>query len=177
MSDVLISPPRTIMQVFRMLPEGTLAEVIDNTLYMSPAPTPFHQRILLTLCRRIADVVDQSQLGQVFIAPVDVYLDEESNAVEPDILFISKDNTLRVDREGLHGTPDFIIEILSPGNRNHDVVKKKELYQRFGVREYWVVDPDTKMATGYSLHGRAYKLIAEENSRIRTAIFDQEFLF
>jgi Uma2 family endonuclease len=177
MSDVLTSPPRTIMQVFKMLPEGTLAEVIDNTLYMSPAPTPFHQRILGTLFRRISDIVDESQLGEVFIAPVDVYLDEESNAVEPDILFVSKDNPLRVDREGLHGTPDLIIEILSPSNRSHDTLRKKSLYERFGVKEYWVVDPDSNIATGYSLHDGVYRTIAEENARIRSVLYNREFSF
>ena len=174
MSDVLISPPRTIMQVFKMLPEGTRAEVIDNTLYMSP---PFHQRILLTLYRKIFEYVDQRQLGEVFIAPVDVYLDEESNAVEPDILLVSKGNPLRIDKQGLHGTPDLIIEILSPGNRNHDKLRKKALYERFGVKEYWVVDPDTKLARGYSLNEGTYRTLAEETSQIRSVLLCNEFGF
>jgi Uma2 family endonuclease len=177
MSEALISPPRTVMQVFKMLPVGTLAEVIDNSLYMSPAPTPFHQRALGDLFYKVATLVKGAQLGEVFISPVDLYLDEESNAVQPDILFISKDNPLKIDRDGLHGSPDLIIEILSPGNKSHDQVRKKELYEKFGVREYWTIDPDTKQASGYVLHGNLFESIGEIQSEIQSTLLKATFPF
>jgi Uma2 family endonuclease len=160
-----------------MLPEGTLAEVIDNTLYMSPAPNPFHQEISINLSSYLNVYVLENKLGKVFEAPIDLYLDEESDAVQPDILFISKGNSLRIDREGLHGSPDLIIEILSPGNKNHDLVKKKDLYEKFGVKEYWIVDPETKLAIGYILHGKSYVKIGESEGEIRSSILNKAFIY
>src|SRR5688572_26467725 len=117
MEETVIHPPRTIMEVFKMLPEGTLAEVIDNTLYMSPAPIGKHQRLLMKLLTRLSSFVNENNLGELFVAPFDVYLDETANAVQPDIFFISKAKVDIVDNEGyVHGVPDLIIEILSPGN-------------------------------------------------------------
>ena len=177
MSDTLISPPRTVMEVFKALPEGTLAEVIDNTLLMSPAPSPFHQRILLRLSIGIGSYIKDNSLGEMFMTPVDLYLDEELNAVQPDILFISTDNPLKIEKDGLHGIPDLIIEILSPGNKNHDLVKKKAVYERFGVIEYWIVDPETKLAEGYSLRAGKYELISKPQSGIRSEILRKEFFY
>lgn len=165
------------MQVFKTLPEGTLAEVIDNSLYMSPAPSPFHQRIIKKLSFKIDEFVNDHALGEVFISPVDLYLDEEENAVQPDILFISKDNTITIDLDGLHGVPDLIIEVLSPGNEAYDRSKKKELYERFGVREYWIVDPKTKIATGYSLERNRFEKIGEHLSSIDSKILGSSLSF
>lgn len=175
MNHVIESPPRTIMQVFKMLPEGTLAEVIENVLYMSPAPNPFHQRILLRLSSRLDNYVSENELGEILIAPVDLYLDETANAVQPDILFFSKKNPLVVNRSGLHGVPDLIIEILSPGNKEHDLVKKKLLYEKFGVKEYWIIDPETKLATGYALNEAAYQLIGEHKGKMDSPLLGSTF--
>jgi hypothetical protein len=73
-------PPRTIMEVFKMLPETTLAEVINNTLYMSPAPSPSHQRAVKKLMKTLDDFVEAHHLGETFISPIDLFLDEKSNA-------------------------------------------------------------------------------------------------
>jgi Uma2 family endonuclease len=97
MRNEIITPPRTVMEVFRMLPEGTLAEVIENTLYMSPTPSTNHQRLITLLLTQIHKYVSDNSLGEVFPAPLDVFLDEHSNAVHPDILFISKKNISILD--------------------------------------------------------------------------------
>lgn len=114
-------------------------------------------------------------MGEILIAPVDLYLDEMANAVQPDILFSSKNNPLVVDKSGLHGVPDLIIEILSPGNKEHDLVKKKLLYEKFGVKEYWVIDPETKMATGYSLKDATYCPIVELKDKIDSPLLGSIF--
>ncbi len=177
MNQLIATPPRTIMQVFKMLPEGTLAEVIDNELFMSPAPTPFHQRIITSLLTDLNYFVRSNSLGEVFSAPVDLYLDEESNAVQPDILFISNSNPLIIDQEGLHGVPDLIIEILSPGNKKHDQVTKKALYERFGVKEYWIVDPENKVSNGFRLHNNSYQPIGQLTNKISIQLFEKEFTY
>lgn len=178
MQETGIHPPRTLMEVFRMLPEGTLAELIDNRLYMSPGPIGKHQRVLRDLFLLLNEVVSNQKLGEVFFAPFDVYLDEEANAVQPDIIFISSPNLHIVnDEDVIHGVPDLLIEVLSPGNPEHDTVTKKNLYERFGVKEYWIVDPATKSTAGYQLEKGVYRKLNSEPGKIDSALLGQSFLF
>ena len=140
------------MEVYKNLPQGTLAELIDNVIYMSPTPVTNHQKVLLTISRRLSEQIDDLGKGQVIIAPFDVYLDESSNAVQPDIVLILKTNKNQPEPKGhFHGVPDLVVEALSPVNREHDLVKKKDLYEKFGVAEYWIVDPQTKAIIAYTL--------------------------
>ncbi|MEI9911019.1 MAG: Uma2 family endonuclease [Bacteroidota bacterium] len=84
-------PPRTGMEVFMMLPEGTLAELINDTIYMSPAPEYLHQKIILRLASDIQSYVEVRKLGECIISPIDVFFDD-TNALQPDILFIAAEN-------------------------------------------------------------------------------------
>lgn len=84
-------PPKTGMELFKMLPEGTLCELIENNIYMSPSPNTKHQRIILQIVRVLDKFILSEKLGEIFIAPYDVYLNDR-NAVQPDILFIANDN-------------------------------------------------------------------------------------
>jgi Uma2 family endonuclease len=174
----MLQPPRTIMEVFKMLPEGTLAEVIENTLYMSPTPTGQHQRISRLLLEKISMFVTNERIGEVFAAPLDVFLDEVANAVQPDIFFIHQDNIRIFDPNGpVIGVPDLIIEILFPGNSKHDKVRKKDLYEKFGVKEYWIVDPNSKKTIGYSLENSKFKDIGEFEGELRSILLNQSFIF
>jgi Uma2 family endonuclease len=155
MKDVL-DIPRTAMEVFNMLPEGTLCEVIDNVLYMSPSPTTDHQRILLNITFEIKSLINRKPIGEVFVAPCDVYLDEEQSVVEPDIIFIAAEKASMVKRKGIYGAPDLILEILST-NIYHDKKRKLELYERNGVAEYIIIDPDTKETWHYLLNNGKYQ--------------------
>jgi Uma2 family endonuclease len=178
MQETMLHPPRTIMEVFKMLPEGTLAEVIENTLYMSPTPTSQHQRLVRTLLRKLDALVEEQKLGEMFISPLDVFLDESSNAVQPDLFFIQSENIPMVNPNGhVHGVPDLIIEILSPGNKKHDTVRKKDLYEKFRVKEYWIVDPSTKTTTGYQLVENNFSLIGEFSGEIKSILLNHSFTF
>jgi Uma2 family endonuclease len=169
--------PRTIMEVFNSLPEGTFAEVIDNALYISRTPTPYHQKIALNLATEMNSLAKGSGLGEVYFSPTDVYLDETSNAVQPDILFFFNDSRIKTSTKGLHGSPDLIIEILSPSNSKHDQVIKKNLYERFGVQEYWIVDPETRTAFGYTLNEKNYVAIGEFSGFIQSLLLNSKFEF
>jgi Uma2 family endonuclease len=176
MNEVLESPPRTIMEVYRMLPEGTLAELIKGKIYMSPSPVTNHQRIIFKISRLIADFVEVHNLGEVFVAPFDVYLDENNNAVQPDIIFVAKEN-LSIIKEHIHGVPDLLIEVLSEGNKSHDLKTKKDLYEKFGVKEYWIIDPTTKEAVGYFLTQGKYDKSISEIGKIDSKLLNHSFEF
>jgi Uma2 family endonuclease len=174
----VISPPRTIMEVFKMLPEGTLAEVIENNLYMSPTPVTPHQRIISKLMIKIGSFMEQKKLGEIFTAPFDVFLDETSNAVQPDILVILHDNAGIIDEAStIHGVPDLIIEVLSPGNKKHDLITKRALYEKFGVKEYWIIDPVTRESIGFSLTDQAYTEQFKGTGEIRSQLLANTFAF
>lgn len=160
-----------------MLPEGTLAEVIENALYIPPAPTPAHQKISITLSSAIFNFVSQNNVGEVYYAPIDVFLDETSNAVQPDIVFFFKKSAIRIDNPGLHGTPDLIIEIQSPGNARHDLVTKRNLYEKFGVQEYWVINPETGTAQGFSFKAGTFVSLGQLEKEVRSPLLGQSLSF
>ena len=171
------TPPRTIMEVFKSLPEGTLAELIDGTLHMSSIPTPRYQRIIGELAFALSSHMKQNNSGEILFAPCDVFLDEHSNAVQPDVIFISSKNSTIVGEDAIHGVPDMLIEVLSPGNPKHDLVRKKELYQKFGVKEYWIIDPDTKESLGFTLKDGIFKEAGTYKAKIKSLLLNQDFAF
>ena len=161
------------MEVFKMLPEGTLAEIINGSIQMSPAPTPSHQSIVRELAYSILTYIKLHRKNDhIFFAPCDVFLDEQLNAVQPDIIFISASKASIIRDEAIHGVPDLIIEVLSPGNANHDLITKKEVYQKFGVQEYWVVTPATKETIGFILKSGSYTESGRYNGKIHSVILD-----
>ena len=171
------SPPRTIMAVYKMLPEGTLAELINGQIYMSPAPNTNHQRMSGKIESLLGSFIGINSLGEMFHAPYDVYLDEDNNAVQPDIIFVSAQNASIVKSHGIVGVPDLIVEFISPGNGRHDRITKKDLYEKFGVKEYWIIDPDTKEAIVYKLEGNQYTLAGKNTATLFSPLFNHSFSF
>lgn len=131
------------------LPEGERAELIDGQIYYLATPSRTHQKLLLSLSRKIADYID-SKGGEceVDIAPFAVFLNNDDiNYVEPDISVIC--DSSKLDDKGCHGAPDWIIEIVSPGSKSMDYYKKLLKYNTAGVREYWIVDPTKELVMVY----------------------------
>ena len=126
------------------LPEGMRAELIDGQIYLMASPARTHQRILVFLLRKIADYIDEKGGDcEVNPAPFAVYLfDDDRNYVEPDLSIICDKSKL--DDNGCHGAPDWIIEIVSPGSIKMDYAIKMAKYQEAGVLEYWIVNPKSK---------------------------------
>ena len=168
-------PPRTAMEVFEMLPEGTLAEVINNTLYMSPAPTFEHQDLLSRLHTMMNVYVMENDLGKCVFAPVDVYLGD-NNAVQPDILFIAKENTGIIKEGKVKGAPDLIVEVLS-GNKKHDLQVKKNLYETFGVKEYFIINPDNKEVISYYLSDSKFSLQESRKGKLKSKLLRKTISF
>jgi Uma2 family endonuclease len=103
--------------------------------------------------------VRERDLGKVLDAPVDVILDEE-NVVQPDIIFIVREHLGIVQKRGIMGSPDLVVEILSPSSIYEDRYKKKALYERFGIPEYWIVDPAYRTIEVFVLGEGEYQLFS-----------------
>jgi Uma2 family endonuclease len=134
-----IQPEKMTAAEYLELPETNLpTELINGEVFRMPAPQLNHQDTVLQTALFLKQWLTD---GKVYVAPVDVYLDE-LNVVQPDVLWISPDNKRCVSVEGkyLRGAPDLIIEVLSPGTARRDKREKFGLYQKYGVREYWMVD-------------------------------------
>src|SRR5690625_1307514 len=144
-------PPRTLMEVFKSLPEGTLVQLIENTLVMSPSPLDIHQKVLSDIHLSMGAFIKHHKLGEIRVATYDVYLDRK-NAFQPDIVFISNERRDMIEEDGLHGPPDLVVEILSPTTAKYDLEEKKDVYERRGIQEYWIVDPATKSVQGFILN-------------------------
>ncbi|MDX1522979.1 MAG: Uma2 family endonuclease [Anaerolineae bacterium] len=136
---------------YRDLPDdGYIYEVIDGELYMTPAPNIGHQQISRNLEYLIWQFVKTQNLGEVLYAPCDVVL-PGGTPVQPDILFVKQARLTIITEQAVEGAPDLIIEILSPSNSNFDRVDKYALYERAGVPEFWIVDPDKKTIEVFAL--------------------------
>jgi Uma2 family endonuclease len=137
-------------------PDDVRYELIDGVAYlMAPAPTLDHQDVAGEIFRQLANALG-GQPCRAYIAPVDVRLpkaDEDDarvdTVVQPDVLVVCDADKL--DRRGVRGAPDLVIEVLSPGTAGHDHRTKRQVYERAGVREYWLVHPTDRMVTIYRL--------------------------
>lgn len=129
---------------FARLPgqEGRRVEVIDDELFVTPAPTPWHQRVVTRLIEVLGPFVRGHDLGEVFAGPVDV-LFAEGDYLEPDLVFVRRNRLGLVTDRGIEGPPDLVVEVLSPSTAGRDRGLKRNRYRLYGVAEYWVVDPDS----------------------------------
>jgi Uma2 family endonuclease len=133
-------------------------EIIDGEAYMMAPPLRIHQDISMALSTVIHNFL-KGRRCKVYAAPFAVRLNplpdkSDDTVVEPDIVVVCDPSKL--DERGCNGAPDLIIEILSPSNSRHDRIVKFQKYREAGVREYWIVDPDERILTVYTLKDGAY---------------------
>jgi Uma2 family endonuclease len=154
--------------------DGQRHELIDGEHYVTPTPSLNHQRISRRLFFALASYLAASPIGEVFAAPLDVIL-SNVDIVEPDILYVSAGRRAEtLSGQVVQGAPDLAVEIGSPSTRRRDETIKRHLYERAGVAEYWVVDPDIEAVRIYRLgpaavgasgigrrYGRPTELLAE----------------
>jgi len=139
----------------RIPPDRNRHEIIDGRHYVNPAPSPYHQTVALNLAVEFVTKIKKPGLGAVFIAPIDVHLGRGS-VVQPDLVVLRPKNTSIIGPKKLTGVPDLLIEILSPSTRRYDRRQKRNRYERAGVRELWLVDPDTRTVEQFVLRGKVY---------------------
>ena len=120
--------------------DGNRYEIINGELIMVPAPYTIHQEVSGNLEFQLRLYIEKEKVGKIYDAPVDVIL-SETNVVQPDISFISNERSAIITEKNISGAPDVVIEIISPSSAYYDLIEKKELYEKYGVKEYWLVDP------------------------------------
>jgi len=146
-------------------------EIIDGSLLMAPALDTWHQDWSGNLFRILNSYVLERKLGKLFFAPLDVVLDQE-NTVQPDLVFVAAENIRLIQRRAIFGVPDLLVELVSPSSVHRDRYVKKDLYARFGVKEYWIGDPANKALEILTLKQGRYELhcSAEEKGKLTSVI-------
>ncbi|MGH9470499.1 MAG: Uma2 family endonuclease [Terriglobia bacterium] len=140
---------RLTYEDYCLLPnDGKRYEIIDGELFVSPAPITAHQRCVTSLTYYLAQFVKKRRLGEVFVAPIDVVF-SQYDVVEPDVIYISKSRASILTRANVQGAPDLVVEVLSESTHKTDRTTKLKLYARFGVAEYWIIDPEACSAEIY----------------------------
>jgi Uma2 family endonuclease len=150
--------------------EGERQELIDGELVVTPPPTMDHQSISPNLVYALERTVREQDLGRVYAAPTGIRF-TPNNVLIPDIMYIAHNRLHIRGPKTVDAPPDLVVEILSPGTRQRDLTVKRELYARFGVQEYWIVDPDVRTVTVLALAGDKYELVpAGEGSMIASRV-------
>jgi Uma2 family endonuclease len=149
---------------FRNLPEtNTPEQLIDGEIVVSPSPVKVHQDAVGNIYFFLRQLSVQNRIvGTVQIAPMDVYFDDE-NVTQPDVFWVSSANEkCKLGEDGYwYGAPDLIVEVLSPSTTRQDKVTKFELYERHGVREYWIVDPQYRNVEVWALLDSKYARLGQ----------------
>lgn len=157
---------------YRKLPEDERAELIDGTIYDLATPLSVHQLLASKIYSALAGYIEQNKGTCIpMFAPVDVQLDQDDKTiVQPDLMIVC--DRKKLTRQGVFGAPDFIIEILSESTRKKDSYLKLMKYQKAGVREYWLVDPDKKKVIVYDLERAEIPVIYGFADQVPVRIFD-----
>ncbi|MCG3132854.1 MAG: hypothetical protein FLDDKLPJ_03720 [Phycisphaerae bacterium] len=121
--------------------DGRRYEILEGNLHVSPAPSPFHQIIIARLLNILCGHIEGRLLGQVLPAPCDV-LFADSTVVQPDLVYVAQDQRGIIGKKFIQGTPRLVVEVLSPWNADYDAQAKRQLYAKFGVPHYWMIDSE-----------------------------------
>ena len=160
---------------FLLLPDdGRRHEIIDGEHYVNPSPLTRHQMVSMRLVLAVANFVYEHGLGHVFHPPYDVVLGEH-DIVEPDLIFVSDDRSHIITRANIQGTPDLLVEILSPSKPEYDTRLKYKTYERHGVPEYWIVDPDAGSISVFRHDGTSF-VRAESSDPLTSPLLPGFFL-
>ena len=164
------------LEQYEALPKEKRIEVFDGIAYDMASPSQIHQSISMQLSTVINNYLLRKKGDcSIFSAPFDVKLsDTPLIIVQPDIMVICDRDKL--DEKRCNGAPDFIIEIVSPGNPSDDYIRKAYYYKNYGVREYWIVDPKRRMITVNSFEDDLLNIQYSFESAIKINIYDDLFI-
>ena len=168
-----IEPMATVADLELMPQDTNRYEIVEGEILVSRAPSLTHQRVSGVLFVSIRNYLSQNPIGEIFATPGVIFND--FNGVVPDLVFVSNERRKEIaSGERIMGAPDLVIEIISPGpdNETRDRVIKRQQYARFGVKEYWIVDPATRTIDVYHLVTESLNLAATlaEDDDITSAV-------
>ena len=135
--------------------DGKRHELIDGEHYMTPAPSIKHQKVSGNLFGLLHAHLRRTNAGYVFAAPTDVVLSDQ-DVLQPDLLFVSADRASIITEKCIQGVPDLTVEIISETTRKTDEIMKRKVYERYGVQEYWIVDPELERVKAYRMTPQGY---------------------
>lgn len=139
---------KVTLEEFMQYPEVNI-ELINGNVFQEPTPTYGHQKISLNIVTEIYAQLKHNHKGEIVTAPMDVFLDD--NVVQPDLLFIAAERLNIIVDGKIKGAPDVVFEIISPSNAYRDTKEKFDIYEQFGVKEYFIVYPEDKTVVKYIL--------------------------
>ena len=153
-------------------PDSGHYQLIQGELMTMTSPNTRHQRIIRLLTKSLESYLEKYPIGEIFLSPMDVVF-TDGDVYQPDILFILESNKHIIEETKINGVPDLIVEVLSPSNAYYDLVVKKKIYEKCGVREYWIVDPLQNTLDLYVLHNNKFqhKIQIEKKGKIPSEIF------
>ena len=142
----MVTTRRLTYQDYVKLEGDERYELLDGELILVASPNRDHQTVVMELGFQMRAFVKENDLGWVYVAPFDV-LFTDTDVVQPDIMFISREREHILTPANVQGAPDLIVEILSPSSSTKDWRNKRELYASHGVREYWIADPANRLVS------------------------------
>jgi len=149
-------------------PDRYRHELIDGRHFVNPAPSYYHQKLGGRLFKQLDRLIEVPGLGEVLLAPFDVHLGR-GTLVQPDLVVVTTKNLSLIGDKKLTGVPDLLVEILSPSRADHDRRIKRRKYERAGVREFWIVDPEVPCIEQYVLRAGKYgrAIVCTDSIRLR----------
>jgi Uma2 family endonuclease len=153
--------------------ENQLYELLNGVIVKRSSPSPAHQIVLGKLFDAIYNFLKANNLGTIFFAPIDVFLDEE-NLVLPDLVFVAESKKHIITENGIEGSPDLVVEILSPSTARYDRGEKMKLYKRHQICEYWIIDPKAFSVEIYFYQNEDYDLkeYAIEKGEVKSNVLE-----
>jgi len=151
---MLISTKFTHADLLEAPDDGKRREIVEGELFVTPSPNLDHQRVSRRIGSALANYLEANPIGEIFYAPMDVIL-SDFDVVEPDLLIVLNEHR-EILKTWVEGTPDLVVEILSPTTSKRDRGLKLRAYARHGVAEYWIVDPDQRAIEVYRLDRERY---------------------
>lgn len=136
--------------------DGRRYELLGGELVVTPAPSPGHQRVVVQLIYALKVWADEHG-GEVLPGPIDVYV-HEREYTEPDVVYLRPDRAGLIEERRISVPPDLLVEVSSPSTRERDLGVKRDVYERFGVPEYWFVDLDERRVLVHRLTGGRYEV-------------------
>ena len=132
-------------------PEGGKFQLIAGEILEMTSPSLYHQRIITKLSTFINNFLSKHPIAEIFVAPLDVYF-SDTEVYQPDIILLLTESFSKMKENKIEGAPDLVVEVLSPSTAYYDLKHKKSIYEKNGVKEYWIVDPIDKTIEIFELH-------------------------